>query len=350
MKRIYNNTIQMLLAMITLVGFVSCEDEDLPNNGDPVIHYIRTVDPASSDSLLVAAYEGTLLAIIGDNLGKTNEIWFNDQQASLSPVYVTNTSILVSIPTEEPEEVTNRITLNFSGGSSLVYDFEVFIIPEETGLSPVPVEIGGVLTITGTYLDNVSALIFPGEEGQISVSDFESQSATQIEVIVPEGAQNGFMRFVTIHGNTAIMSIELVLPTLNPLAYTIYSDELQNGWQIWGWGGEIDVASTEQVLHGEYALRKAYDGSWDAVYFGNGSVTTDDYENLVIYAYAPGDASVDAQVVVNSGTPIPYTVLPGEWVEIIIPVADFGTTTWTDVFFQGQGASGAVYYDFIGFR
>src|SRR5215218_5922020 len=92
----------LLLSLITLTvfgTFSACNKEDLPNNGQPRIQYVRITNPLSSDSLLVGAGQGRLIAIMGENLGGAKSMWFNDQPASLNPTYVTNTSILVNVPT-----------------------------------------------------------------------------------------------------------------------------------------------------------------------------------------------------------------------------------------------------------
>ena len=65
--------------------YTSCNKENLPNGGEPRIKYVRITNPDSSDSLLVGAGQGNLIAIIGENLGGTVEMWFNDQQRYFKP-------------------------------------------------------------------------------------------------------------------------------------------------------------------------------------------------------------------------------------------------------------------------
>ena len=93
-----NKTVSLLVMTLVVIGsFLSCKKEDLPNGGKPRIQYVRVTNPASADSLLIGAGQGNLIAIMGENLGKAKDMWFNDQKASLNPTYVTNTSILVHI-------------------------------------------------------------------------------------------------------------------------------------------------------------------------------------------------------------------------------------------------------------
>ena len=74
----------LLLFMTAVIGGIlnSCSEDDLPNNGQPMISYIRVTDPTASDSLVVAAGQGQMIAIMGENLGNARELWINDQRAT----------------------------------------------------------------------------------------------------------------------------------------------------------------------------------------------------------------------------------------------------------------------------
>ena len=78
MKSFLKITLLLVLSSV-VTSIVSCKkDEVKPNNGKPVIYYIRSTNPEVSDSLLVGTFMGSLIAIVGDNLADTKEIWFND--------------------------------------------------------------------------------------------------------------------------------------------------------------------------------------------------------------------------------------------------------------------------------
>ena len=95
--------------------------------GTPSISYVRITRPESSDSLLVGAGQGQLIAIVGKNLQDAVEVWFNDQQALLTPTYITNTSVLVSVPSQIPIDVNNKLKMVFKNGYILNHNFEVQI-------------------------------------------------------------------------------------------------------------------------------------------------------------------------------------------------------------------------------
>src|SRR5579871_6126510 len=77
-------------------------------NGQPYISYMRVTNPAASDSLLTTAGQGQMIAIIGGNLQSVQQIWFNDQEATLLPTFITNTTIITRVPSQLPADITNK--------------------------------------------------------------------------------------------------------------------------------------------------------------------------------------------------------------------------------------------------
>src|SRR3954464_4338262 len=144
---------KILLILLVSVGacssFISCKKD---NAGTPSISYVRVTRPESSDSLLVGAGQGQLIAIVGNNLKDAVQLWFNDQEARLTPSYITNTSILVSVPSQIPTTVTNKLKILFKNGYELLYDFQVQISkPVVTSMLSEFVNEGEVATINGNY-------------------------------------------------------------------------------------------------------------------------------------------------------------------------------------------------------
>ena len=125
MKININKCFSYVLLLCTSLFFITSCEEDTPDilaekDGPATISYIRVTDPTIADSLLTGAFMGSLIAIVGDNLGDTKELWFNDQKALLEPNYVTDKTILVNVPTIVPTEVTDKMRLVFSDGSELI--------------------------------------------------------------------------------------------------------------------------------------------------------------------------------------------------------------------------------------
>lgn len=200
MKFKYNSLLFLFIAFAMVGVFSGCsDDENLPNGGKPMISYIRVTRPEASDSLLAKAGQGAMIAIIGENLQDAREIWFNDQPALLSPTFITNTTIITSVPADIPTDITNQMKIIFANGDSLLHDFVVDISePEISWMLSEYVNTGETATINGNYFYAPVKVTFAGGvEGEVvSVED------GVIEVKVPEGVQPGPVTITTNFGET----------------------------------------------------------------------------------------------------------------------------------------------------
>ncbi|AEE53383.1 glycan-binding surface protein [Haliscomenobacter hydrossis] len=186
------------LFMVLALSIFSCkkDDNDAASTGTPVVKYIRITDPRAGDSLVVGAFMGGLIAIVGENLQNTRELWFNDQKANLSPTYITNKTILVNVPSTVPSIVTNKMRFVFADGSELLHDFSVNVpAPTLTGIKCEYVPAGGIVELVGDFFfepkvfftDNVAA-------------ELVSITKTKLEVRVPAGAKPGPITIQTNFG------------------------------------------------------------------------------------------------------------------------------------------------------
>jgi hypothetical protein len=193
----FKKYIILLMIPVFFIGliFLSCEKKD--DGGTPVIHYIRITDPEKADSFLTAAYMGDLIVIVGENLGGAREIWFNDQEAYLTPTYITDETILVNVPSSVPKELNNKMKIVFADGYELLYDFTIDIPgPEIYSIKCEYVRDGGIVELTGDYFFDPTTVIFPDNlEAEIS-----TMTKTSLEVIVPEGSTTGKIKIRTTFG------------------------------------------------------------------------------------------------------------------------------------------------------
>ncbi|MCB0837429.1 MAG: hypothetical protein KDD63_02355 [Bacteroidetes bacterium] len=298
-----------------------------------------------------------VLTISGTNLDLTREIVFPDGSVVSDFEKITESSIEVKVPATS---LDGTLTLVVHSLEEIVTAEAISIIlPSITELNPTPVPAGSELTITGANLDLVQSIAFPGVPDL--VSDFNNQAPTEIKVTVPDSAISGLMKFTTIHGFVVNTDIELKLPGggPTPLTYTFFGDNFENGWQDWSWGGTVEAPSNEVVFNGTAAIKKTYDGSWDGFSFGGSSVNVSSYTNMVVYVYGgTGTGGQVVQMVLNEiwGSPVGImTVTEGQWTEFSFPVSDLVTNSgagydWTRIIFQGQGNTGDIYFDFVGFR
>ncbi|HLT72897.1 MAG TPA: glycan-binding surface protein [Cyclobacteriaceae bacterium] len=196
MKLKYN--IAFLAFAIAMAGILTnCSDED--SGGAPRVSYVRITEPASSDSLLVAAAQGQMVAIMGENLQHTVELWFNDQPAALTTTFITANSIITRVPTVLPEEITNQVKLVFNNGASLVYDFSVDVSePVITRMKSEYASAGEVATFYGDYFYEPVVVTFTGGV----VAEVLTVEDQVLEVIVPDGAQPGPITIASNFGVT----------------------------------------------------------------------------------------------------------------------------------------------------
>lgn len=192
----FNKIILLLLMTVGVVStFLSCKKDEA--GGTPTVSYVRVTRPEASDSLLIGAGQGQLIAIVGSNLKDAQEIWFNDQRAMLTPTYITNTSILVAVPPQIPLSVTNKMKIVFKNGYELLYDFQVQISkPVINGIACEFVNEGDIATIDGNFFYAPLTVTFTGG----ATGEIVDRKDMQLQVKVPAGAQPGPITIKTNFG------------------------------------------------------------------------------------------------------------------------------------------------------
>jgi len=199
MKIIYRS-ILLLAITIALAGvYTSCSEDNLANNGEPMIKYIRVSDPASADSLLIGGFQDNMIVIVGENLQDAREIWFNDQQGPLVSTFITSKTIFTVVPTEVPKEITNKMKIVFGNGKTLEHDFFVAISrPEIVSMDFEFAQPGEVTTLRGNFFYEPLTVTFSGG----AVGEVIKVEENSIEFKVPSGAQPGPITVKTAFGES----------------------------------------------------------------------------------------------------------------------------------------------------
>lgn len=273
MKSIHKILLVLLVTASAMSIFISCTKNE--SEGTPSISYIRITRPESSDSLLVSAGQGQLVAIVGNNLKDAVEVWFNDQQSRLTPTYITNTTILVAVPSQIPLSVNNTLKIVFKNGYELKHNFTVDISEPVVSMMDVEyVKEGELAVIRGDFFYAPLTVTFTGGvQGLV-----ENLTDQEIQVRVPAGAQPGPITVKTNFGETESdfyfrddrnMLIHNdpwsgwwgqsnVVPGTDPLAINGNFTRINQNIGAWGWtewiGGREDALSTSHNLPDDAVL------------------------------------------------------------------------------------------------
>ena len=207
MKTRYINL--FFVAALAMMGCFMTACEDQPDkyeiaDGVPTLKYVRSPLPEEADSLLVGAYLGNTVCLVGDNLRSIYELYFNDQKATLNTSYMTDHTVLVDIPKNIPEEVTNKIYMVTKSGAKVDFDFNVMVpAPVVSSMSCEYAPAGSEAVLYGDYfVDDPNVPLTISMPGDITVEGEQITSITKtaIKFIVPEGAMQGNIRVKSIYG------------------------------------------------------------------------------------------------------------------------------------------------------
>lgn len=207
-KNINGALFAVALAAVS-AGFTSCEDE--PDKyevagGIPTIDYVRPVDAASKDSLLTGASLNNTICIVGRNLRSVTKINFNDQAAVLNTSYMTDNTIIVTVPKTIPNTVSDKIYFINSKQDTVAYDFKTIVpAPTINSMSNEWAAPGEEVTIKGDYFldyDNSHLTIKVGDNYTIPYEDLKI-SQSSIRFNMPEDMpKHEPITITTINGTT----------------------------------------------------------------------------------------------------------------------------------------------------
>ena len=184
--------------------------------------------PAFADVSPEPVKPGNELIITGTNLDLVEFLRFGNSNIEVIPLEQTAEIITAIVPKETQIDATTGkgdLKLVAFSGVEITYGDLRLIAPVITGISPEPAKNKGTLTIEGTDLDLVTAIIFAGDvAGEIND---ENSTDVKIEVTVPATAVDGKLVLNTHSGQTAEMDYTLIRPVisnLDPLSLTAGDD------------------------------------------------------------------------------------------------------------------------------
>jgi hypothetical protein len=210
--------------LLFTAAFIQFACKKNSSNTPPTITSVRLVDPTKKDSTFTQAQPGTLIAIQGTGLLGTKAILFNDTVAYFNPVYVTNTTIIVSIPTYAQTAATNpsvpSTIILFTDHGKTTFTFKL-VLPAPVISSIALDDSGTELTITGTNLTGVSKVTFPitGGNGTPAPSFKEDTGHNLLTAAIPPG--NAYVDSIRVYCTFGVASF----PYPPPMTIAAISNE-----------------------------------------------------------------------------------------------------------------------------
>ncbi len=297
-------TLSLLAGLLFVAG--SCEEEP----GPPVITSIRTPDPATADSSVERAFPGDYIVIQGQNLESVTHIYFNNTEVPFSLMYVTNTHIILQIPSEIPlkgsdPSAPNEIRVVTPQGEA-VFSFK-FLSPQPSIgflFFDVPAAVDTQIFIYGNNFYEVLNVVFMVNDQQIEVPQYDINNYSIINFRLPDGAQyDGKVIVITESGSDTLDFIPNPPPVITGVSrdltvvgdtFTIYGRDFRNiekvvfpgGIEVDNSGLTINELKTEIVLTMPDARAtgelKVVRGDIEAVYpgFNDRSLVLYDFDGI----------------------------------------------------------------------
>jgi hypothetical protein len=192
---------KFLIFVSALLAFAACTKDNGETSGPPSLSEVR-----NATGVVTSAARGSGVQLVGENLADLTSVKFNGVDADLGTAVLTGKMVAVIIPADTPLSGSDEIEVANPHGSAKI----AFVIlpgtPTLTDISNLfPLE-GERITLTGTDLLMVKAVLFPGSPA-IEVTDFTANSAgTEVAVTVPQGfdASKGAIMVVTQSGNASL--------------------------------------------------------------------------------------------------------------------------------------------------
>jgi hypothetical protein len=304
------------------------------------------------------------LTITGTDLDLVTSIDFggNYNLAKANFVSQSATEIVVAVPAGTTK---GKLTLNQSSPVDVITASELSIVlPAGTSITPSPATPGvDNITITGTDLDLVASLALTGVTSPIASAAFVSKSATQIVLALPATAKSGSVSYTTIHGYSALLGVNVIIPAPGPkpLAITMYDESIGFGGGNWSWGGTVVTLSTEQFYSGTKSFKHTTSGSDGGASVGGMTGVNASAQGVFKFSLYGGAGTNGKQVAAVLGSDgadkwdsyNSVTLVEGQWTEYSIPLSSYPTVNLSNVtrwIFKVEGATNAVLYvDRVGF-
>lgn len=199
------------LALVAFAALTTTSCKDEPDayeiqDGKPTVNFIRPVSASSKDSIITAASMQSTICIVGENLRSITALLFNDQPAVLNTSYMTDHTLIVTVPNEIPDKVSDKIFFVTKDKDTVSYDFHVIIpAPVVASMSNEWAAAGEEVTIIGDYFLDYAD--FPvtvnfGDSYQLPRTAIKSITKNRITFTMPENVPEDRVSVTSIYGTT----------------------------------------------------------------------------------------------------------------------------------------------------
>ncbi len=185
------NIVGIAIAFFSMLVMYSCtkdEAEKVPSVSE------ITLSKADTNIFLMNRY----VTIKGSGFDDVQDVLFNDLETYVNPNYVTSSRILVQIPNEYPDEVTNKISLITKSKAKYDFDFTVDVpLPQ---INEVAYTVSkNLVSINGLYLAKPREVSIGG----VIINDYTvSPDFSTISFVAPSGLPAGILKVKVVcpHG------------------------------------------------------------------------------------------------------------------------------------------------------
>ena len=291
----YTKSMLLVFSVLLSVSLTSCKDQPDEyeiQDGTPTVNYIRALSTEmkgnndaedthyTNGELVEEASPQTVLCLVGENLRSVVDIWFNDRQCVLNTSYITDNTLIVSVPKNVPKDVTDKIYLYNRNKEVVEVPFHVVIpAPQITTMGCEYDKPGTESKVIGRYLvDNAEKplkIYFKDKSGNNieAVVKNVSEDFTSATIIIPENAVEGSITASSIYG-TGVSAFHYL--ESRGLLFDFDGGgvpvEISDGKYNHGWHG-IRCLDADNPLSGNYiqfggdGAVMSEDGAWDDVNF-----------------------------------------------------------------------------------
>lgn len=275
----------LALPMVAVLAssMVSCEDQPDKfelTEGVPTINFVRLPDAAASDSIITGGYLSSTVCLVGDNLTSIKEIYFNDKKSVINTSYVTNNSLLVTIPSTIPVKVTDKMYLVTAGNDTVKYPFKTIVpAPSISTMNNEYLAAGKAGKIIGDYFcDYADAPMTLSISG--TPITIESSDQYTINFIMPDGIEEGSIEINTRYGKS-----------ISKFHYKESRNMLFDNWGVAGVPGTglaNNGWASPEIKDDEYSIDGPYFQMGDGTTENDESCTNNWPQDLFQFDYWPG--------------------------------------------------------------